>query len=385
MERRMPSGLDVVFAALGNDHVSGILADRMENKAGVPFRDGYEYQENLAAVRRTLDAQEPAFWESNVYQGWLGSLRALSAGTRGAEFPEAMRTRAWAMKTVNTQLASWTQLRHDTVLYAKQSVTPPSVCFYPAGYVEPRIEFWDGVSRLAEITHKAVGEMADFGDGKVEAVRVDAFYLDFLPPEPNSILDLPADWYSTTQVDQSTCRSKLLTHLEHFRSVTDHLGAIARAELRGEPMSDDDLVFIRDLVELVSEDAYTGIRNYSGWYPAIYYRNAFYGDWDDPSDYWDPLVTDVHTDAPDDFCTGDPGGFLQEAVGNVHFLLMATDHGESGCVVGGPVFSHYEFVSPFSSGRMTDSIWKNKVFGNKWGVTELPPVDDHAREFLAPQ
>ena len=64
---------------------------------------------------------------------------------------------------------------------------------------------------------------------------------------------------------------------------------------------------------------------------------------------------------------------------------MATDHGESGCVVGGPVFSHYEFVSPFSSGRMTDSIWKNKVFGNKWGVTELPPVDDHAREFLAPQ
>ena len=41
----------------------------------------------------------------------------LAAGSSSAvaKYPEAMSTRAWAMKTLNTQLASWTQLRHDTI------------------------------------------------------------------------------------------------------------------------------------------------------------------------------------------------------------------------------------------------------------------------------
>jgi hypothetical protein len=32
-----------------------------------------------------------------------------------------MDRKAWAAKTLQTQLASWAQLRHDTILYAKQS------------------------------------------------------------------------------------------------------------------------------------------------------------------------------------------------------------------------------------------------------------------------
>ena len=34
-----------------------------------------------------------------------------------------MRSRVWARKSLNTALGSWTELRHDTILYAKQSVT----------------------------------------------------------------------------------------------------------------------------------------------------------------------------------------------------------------------------------------------------------------------
>ena len=52
---------------------------------------------------------------------WLATLRELSKPISDSKYPEAMRTRTWGMKTLNTQLASWTQLRHDTVLYAKQS------------------------------------------------------------------------------------------------------------------------------------------------------------------------------------------------------------------------------------------------------------------------
>ena len=69
--------------------------------------------------------------------------------TTGPEYPEALRTRAWALKALNTQLASWTQLRHDTVLYAKQSYTGVPLCEYPAGYVEPVPRFWARLERLA--------------------------------------------------------------------------------------------------------------------------------------------------------------------------------------------------------------------------------------------
>ena len=45
------------------------------------------------------------------------------------------------MKNLNTQMASWTELRHDTLLYAKPTYTDPGLCVYPDGYVEPRLEF----------------------------------------------------------------------------------------------------------------------------------------------------------------------------------------------------------------------------------------------------
>src|SRR5205814_2566387 len=105
---------------------------------------GLPYQHNLAAVRAVMDSQEPSAWDSNIYMSWLGCLRELSVPTTDAKYPQAMRTRAWTMKTLNTQLASWAQLRHDTVLYAKQSYTAEVSCYYPAGYVEPVPHFWGG-------------------------------------------------------------------------------------------------------------------------------------------------------------------------------------------------------------------------------------------------
>lgn len=382
--RRMPSGLDVAFATLGNDHVSDVLAQRMENENGVPFRDGYPYQHNLAAVRATLDSQEDAFWQTNMYQNWLGSLRALSEETRNPRYPDAMRNRAWAMKTVNTQLASWTQLRHDTILYVKQSVSPPILCEYPAGYVEPRPELWERLASLAQVAHDAMESLAISGDGFVEAFRVvDSSYRDIpelwgLPEVPrNAILDLDkigvGQFATPFLTQQSTCRMRALAHLNHFRSVAEKLGEIALTQLDQTPNSEEQLSFIRSLVE-AEEDDYLGIRRYSGWYPNLYYQNAFPGIAEHPSAVWDPLVTDVHTDTPD-LCHGDPGGFLHEAVGNVHFLLMAANHGDAQCVIGGPVFSHYEFITPVEKGRMTDAEWK---------LNPSAPVSDLAREFLIP-
>src|SRR5262249_37663869 len=107
---------------------------------------------NLAAVRAVMDQQTPEAWEGNIYMSWLAGLRELSLPTADWEYPESMRTRAWAMKTLNTQLASWAQLRHDTILYAKQSYTGADGCIYPTGFVEPRVEFWQRLRGAASRT-----------------------------------------------------------------------------------------------------------------------------------------------------------------------------------------------------------------------------------------
>ena len=40
---------------------------------------------------------------------------------------------------------------------------------------------------------------------------------------------------------------------------------------------------------------------------------------------WDPLVTDVHTDGPDQIFTGDPGAVLYNATGNAALMRVAVD------------------------------------------------------------
>src|SRR5262249_42230596 len=110
VRRRVPSALDVAFAAFGNNHVVPELVERIEQGTH-PHRDGMPYQHTLAAVRNVLDGLEPARWDETIYTSWLKTLRTLSAPA-GEQFPETMRTREWAMKQTNTQLGSWTQLRH---------------------------------------------------------------------------------------------------------------------------------------------------------------------------------------------------------------------------------------------------------------------------------
>ena len=46
----------------------------------------------------------------------------LADSTRSAKgYPSFMRNEAWTDKSLNTSLGSWAELRHDTILYAKQS------------------------------------------------------------------------------------------------------------------------------------------------------------------------------------------------------------------------------------------------------------------------
>lgn len=344
--RRKPSCLDVAYGVLGNDATVPLIVEQITATNGVPFRDGLPFQHNLLAVRRTIDAQKAIAWRDSMSAAWLHALRALSDPTVVPQYPEAMRTRAWAMKDLSTQLASWTQRRHDTVLYAKQSVTGPVLCSYPAGFLEPRPEFYSRLGALAHVTATAVSGVNAAGfDGEVSLAQVKAHQLAFLTNFGNSMFALQR---------------------------------ISEKELAQQPLNTEETAVFENFVERKLE--YTGFRYWTGWYPSLFYTNYMLPVSDKTQstlcDVWDPLVTDVHTDAPDAI-VGDPGAVIHEAVGNPHMLLIAIDNGPDKAVYAGPVFSHYEFETGPST-RLSDAEWKARL------LTQKPQPPTWTRPYLVP-
>ena len=375
--RRVPSALDVAFSVLGNSQVVPEIAARIARTNltaadGRNFwRDGRPYQHNLAAVRNVVDSQNPSAWTNSVYNHWLACLRLLSEPTTGSQYPEAMRTRAWAMRTLNTQLASWTHLRYTTALYVKESYTPMVLCLYPKGYVEPRPAFWSRIGVMALATKAVLTTLPTNGVFN---------YTHFTNNASGNAVPY------TVSVSGATMYANRLALIDRFANTMETLRVISEKELNKTPFSDADNLFFQHLVEF----DYTGTRTYSGWYPNLFYQpgkeyvpptpdyNRDTGD-EKGSDFWDPLVTTIHTDSPDAI-VGDPGSILHEAVGNVQFMLIAVDNGPGDLAVyGAPVLSHYEFeLSPTT--RLTDAEWKSQITNNI-----IPPAPEWTKAYLVPK
>jgi hypothetical protein len=334
--RRIPSCLDVAFAALGNDSVVPELVQRMHNPAGRKFRDGLAYQHNLSAAREVISALKKETWTENLYTGWLGCLRTLSAPTTDRKYPEAMRTRAWAMKSLNTQLASWAQLRHDTILYAKQSYTVEVSCFYPAGYVEPIPHFWGQLEGLANRAADLI-ERTPYPDREV-TLTPHAFGVATGNPRK-------------VTVEGKGTQQQHVQFLRNFAKSMGMLRDIARRELDQQELTEEQVKFIKQTVQL--QLGCGGPRRYTGWYPRLFYGGS------DSATKWDALVSDVHTDVPSPII-GDPGCVLHQGVGNMDLLMIAIDSGKDRMIYAGPVLSHYEFEMPGVS-RLADSQWKKQL------------------------
>jgi hypothetical protein len=347
VQRRIPSGLDTAFAVLGNDQVVPLLVERMTDRAGRRFRDGLNYQHNLAAVREVVDAQVPSAWNENLYTHWLATLRELSAPTTDPKYPEVMRSRAWALRGLQTQLASWAQLRHDTVLYAKQSYTMTTLCSYPAGFVEPLPGFWGRFRVMAERAAELIEKT----------------------PFPDRAIEKPITDKHKMTVRLKDTQTRQAQHFRNFARQLAVLEGIARKELAQKELTGEEATFLKKIVEIRFQGS--GGPRYDGWYFRLFYKGPTDGD------KWDALVADVHTDTPDPTVL-DPGCVLHEGVGNVELLLVAVDSGPDRMVYAGPVFSHWEFEVP-EAGRKADSEWRKDIREGK-----LPPPPAWTKGYRVP-
>lgn len=332
VQRRKTSCLDAAYAVLANDQVVPNLVERMTNVNGMPFRDGLPYQHNLQAIRNVVDAMDPSVWEANLYTAWLGALRELSKPTVDPCYPEAMRTRAWAMRTLNAQMGSWTELRHDTLLYAKQPSSGYAGCGYPDGFVEPRPAFWLKMQHLAAIASDAITR-----------INLSGTVTNYYP------------------VDLAMVRSNQLAFLREFSASMGMLASISEKELAQQPLNAAETEFLQDIIIIYGGYGRVEIPM-PGWYRKLFYQNHAgidFGLFNSP----DPLVADVYTDMPDPW-VGDPGGVLHEAVGYANWMLIAIDNGPDRTIYAGPVYSHYEFYEPGLT-RLTDEQWQSRLWNKK--------------------
>jgi len=150
--RCYPRGLDVM-AILGSAQAKAILIEEGDT-------DYVDYWLRFNELKAEFDAFDISDWNRNLYWGWLYSLRALIDDLTDG-YPNFMRTEAWQKKQLNAALASWTQLRHDTILYAKQSYTPVVTGLPPnvTGYVEPVPEFYGRLLALTRMTRQGLGNL----------------------------------------------------------------------------------------------------------------------------------------------------------------------------------------------------------------------------------
>jgi len=112
---------------MGNDAALAVLSDR-------PVSLFRYFKQQFAQVT-------PSGWTKNLYWSWLYMLPPLLQPPV-AGLPTFMQTPAWQDRELQSALASWTELRHDTILYAKQVMVPGGMGGPPPppplkGYVEP--------------------------------------------------------------------------------------------------------------------------------------------------------------------------------------------------------------------------------------------------------
>ncbi|WP_406658098.1 DUF3160 domain-containing protein [Methanolobus sp. ZRKC2] len=210
-DRFMPKSLDVM-ALLGSEKAYEYLEVQ-----GDTSKPGYTEQYEI--LETEFNDFNDSDWTRNLYWSWLYALQPLMKDY-GTGYPTFMQTEAWQDKQLTASMASWTELRHDTILYAKQSYAFRASIFKPeekevVGYVEPVPEFYNRLLALTRMTNNGLGEM------------------DVI------------ETYSTNR-------------LENLEQVLEKLVEISEKELQNEELSDEDYDFIESFGEEL-EDVIGGV------------------------------------------------------------------------------------------------------------------------------
>lgn len=291
-KRMLPDFLDVP-AALGSEMAYSILKD--EGKT-----DYKNYDRNLENMKKEFINDDCSIWNASLYAGWLNTLRPLLE-KKGEGYPFFMQNDEWTKKTLETFAGSYTELKHDTILYSKQVMAEMGGGWDEdkdyRGYVEPEPLVYLRFENLAKNTANGLKEMG---------------YLSRNDEED----------------------------LEKLADLADKLKVISIKELNNEKLEDSEYELI---------DIYGGeIEHF--WLDAM--KGQTGNSNPTTADFPAALVVDVATDPN--------GTVLEMATGNPACIYVVVPVEGKLRIARGCVYGFYQFEKPISE-RMTDKEWRKEM------------------------
>jgi hypothetical protein len=307
----LPSTPSALFvpAAMGNPWARGFMPSFLKQEMpGISPAQLDLFDAKFQQLSGTLAKVDGAAWFSSIGWVWLKLLGTLNDSYAGG-YPLYMQSRLFPIKQLQTFLGSYTELKHDTILYAKQSYAelgngeeegkPPPV---PKGFVEPNLAFWQMLQQLVAYTsagfrkyHLFPSELEKYG------------------------------------------------RIQRFNRQVEFYTSMAVKELRGQPLT---------------EEEYEKIRTKQ----LSYMADPFEWSSGEMKDLRSGLIADVHTDLFKE-------QVLYEATGEPYIMLaLVGNEGQTRLTIG-VAFDHYEFTGPLTT-RYTDADWQARVYETP---KKLPP------------
>jgi hypothetical protein len=218
---------------------------------------------------------------------------------KDARYPAFMRTGPWATKDLNSAVGSYTELKHDTILYAKQVMAEAGGEYIEPlkGFVEPEPVVFSRLLSLVRMMKQGLQSRGLLLDDH-------ARLMEDLDSDVTFLLDMSLRELKHQPITEAD-NDRMMYWGEHLEWLTL---AAADTEGEGRPYFEDT-------------DA--------------------------------ALVADVATDPN--------GSVLELATGRINEIYVVVPDGAGKMMVTrGGVFSTYEFTVPLAD-RMTDETWKARL------------------------
>lgn len=261
------------------------------------------YSENMENLRAVFSEENDALRPSSLYSGWLNTLRPLLL-PKGEGYPVFMQNEEWVKKDLEGFAGSYTELKHDTVLYSKQVMAEMGGGWDEEpddrGYVQPEPLVYERFAALAGQTAEGLSRLGMLSESAGQ-------------------------------------------DLERLRTMAEQLLTISNKELTKEKLTQEEYEFIRSYGGYLEHFWYEIAKEESGADEGTYIESAQY-----PA----AVVVDIATDPN--------GTVLEAATGQPAMIYVAVEVEGKLKLARGSVFSFYQFPWPLND-RLTDTKWRQMM------------------------
>lgn len=292
-KRPFPTAFDIL-AAFDNESAEKILYKYYETNQRWPA-----YDEKLKEAKLYVKSLPQNFWQKDLYHGWLWAIVAAAKSYSSADqMPLFMTTEAWHHKSLSSALGSYTELKHDNILYAKQAMAEmggPMEWSKEYHYVEPNVELYSRLLWLTKYTK--------------------ANYEKRISNDEKSI--------------------EMLAHMIEMLEVLQHTSV---KEVEGISLTEEELTQLSTIGGLIDYINYSSLNQLWEHIPGV------------SDEEFSALVADIYTNID--------RKYLEEGIGMPFEIYVLCPINGNIFLTRGTVYSYYEFIS---SERLTTEKWHEMI------------------------